>query len=129
MGEQVSDGNEREVSDIHTVYQPLRNTEVIGLVGQQPARLPIVGATARSIRAIVSSPADGEGFELPSKTSGNQGFTNESGAECGALGAREAPLDPKLAAVIDAWSTLPEAIRAGILAMIRAGGAGDSGAG
>jgi hypothetical protein len=27
---------------------------------------------------------------------------------------------PDLAAVVDAWTTLPEAIRAGILAMVRA---------
>jgi hypothetical protein len=28
--------------------------------------------------------------------------------------------DPDLAAMVDAWSTLPEAIRAGILAMAKA---------
>ncbi len=28
--------------------------------------------------------------------------------------------DPDLAAVVDAWPTLPEAIRAGILAMVKA---------
>jgi len=30
------------------------------------------------------------------------------------------PADPELAAVIDAWDRLPEAVRAGILAMVRA---------
>ena len=35
------------------------------------------------------------------------------------------PIDPDLAAVVEAWPKLPEAIKAGILAMIRAaGGAG-----
>jgi hypothetical protein len=30
-------------------------------------------------------------------------------------------VDPEMAAVVDAWPTLPAAIKAGILAMIRAG--------
>lgn len=34
----------------------------------------------------------------------------------------EGPMDPGLVAVIDAWPALPEAIRAGILAMERAAG-------
>jgi hypothetical protein len=44
----------------------------------------------------------------------------QSGAECGALGAQNAPLDPDLAAVVDAWHKLPDAIKAGILAMVTA---------
>ena len=51
---------------------------------------------------------------------GKKGVSDQSGAECGALGAREAPLDPELAAVVDAWPALPEAIEAGNPAMIRA---------
>jgi hypothetical protein len=34
--------------------------------------------------------------------------------------ARESQIDPDLARLIDAWPTLPEAIRAGIIAMIQA---------
>jgi hypothetical protein len=30
------------------------------------------------------------------------------------------PADPELAAVIDAWDRLPEAVRAGIVAMVQA---------
>ncbi len=62
------------------------------------------------------------GIEHGPKSSGNQGVGNESGAECGALGAREALNAPGLAEVVEAWPTLPEAIKAGILAMIRAVG-------
>jgi hypothetical protein len=47
---------------------------------------------------------------------------DQSGAECGALGAQNAPLDPDLAAVVDAWPALPAAIKAGILAMVQAAG-------
>ncbi len=33
------------------------------------------------------------------------------------------PIDPDLAALIGAWPTLPAALRAGIVAMVRAAGA------
>ncbi len=42
------------------------------------------------------------------------------GAKSGALTLKESAIDPSLAALIDAWPTLPDAIRAGILAMVRA---------
>jgi len=42
------------------------------------------------------------------------------GAESGALGAKKIPDDPDLAAVVEAWPKLPEAIKAGILAMVEA---------
>jgi len=35
-------------------------------------------------------------------------------------------LDPELAAVVDAWPSLPAAIKADILAMIRAADSGDN---
>jgi hypothetical protein len=44
------------------------------------------------------------------------------GAESGALGHESTAIDPALKSLIDAWPTLPEAIRAGILAMVRAAG-------
>ena len=44
------------------------------------------------------------------------------GAKNGALTSTSPTIDPALAALIDAWPTLPEAIRAGILAMVRAAG-------
>ena len=44
----------------------------------------------------------------------------ESGAESGALRVPQAPFDPELAAVVEAWGTLPEAIKTGIVAMVRA---------
>jgi hypothetical protein len=44
------------------------------------------------------------------------------GAESGAVSARVALSDPDLTAVVNAWPTLPDALKAGILAMIRATG-------
>jgi hypothetical protein len=47
----------------------------------------------------------------------------DGGAESGAPATQTAPIDAGLASVIDAWPALPNAIRAGILAMVRAAGA------
>lgn len=62
----------------------------------------------------------GAGIEHPAQNGGNSLVEGPSGAECGALDAPKAPPDPDLAAVVDAWPALPAAIKAGILAMIRA---------
>jgi hypothetical protein len=40
----------------------------------------------------------------------------------GAVAENLPPIDPGLAALIDAWPALPEAVKAGILAMVRATG-------
>jgi hypothetical protein len=61
----------------------------------------------------------GTGFERPSKNTGNSTVDPQGGAESGALGVRGRPIDPELAAVVDAWPTLPAATRSAILAMIR----------
>jgi hypothetical protein len=62
----------------------------------------------------------GTGLEHPGESTENTATSPTGGAESGALGAREAPIDPSLAAVVDAWPALPDAIKAGILAMVLA---------
>ena len=42
------------------------------------------------------------------------------GAESGAVDTEKAPVDPDLARLIDGWPGLPEAAKAGIVAMVRA---------
>lgn len=64
----------------------------------------------------------GTGFEYPANSSENRGVADESGADSGALGAQVGAIDPELGAIIDAWPTLPDAIKAGILAMVRTAG-------
>ena len=45
---------------------------------------------------------------------------NQRAAECAAVGDDLPPIDPELASVIEAWSTLPPAIREAVLATLRA---------
>ncbi len=80
------------------------------------------------------------GLEHPPEPTRNTGGTENTGAKSGAFQPDStptpppathpatppaAPLDPDLREVVDAWPTIPPAIRAGILAMIGASRPGD----
>jgi len=56
------------------------------------------------------------GVELPEHNTGKDEFQGQGGAESGA----RSPIDLDLQAIIDAWPSLTEAIKAGILAMVGA---------
>jgi hypothetical protein len=43
-------------------------------------------------------------------------FFSEFDAECGAV----ANIEPDLASIIEAWATLPDALKSGIVAMVKA---------
>jgi hypothetical protein len=45
-------------------------------------------------------------------------------AESGAVDAREAPIDPDLQAVIEAWPGLPEAVKAKVIELVQAANPG-----
>jgi hypothetical protein len=62
------------------------------------------------------------GLEPRADSSGEAAILPRGGAESGALAALEATIDPSLAAIVEAWPKVPEAIKVGILAMIRAAG-------
>ena len=59
------------------------------------------------------------GLEPPPKNTGKTAILGCGGAESGALGVRQAHVDTELSTLIDAWPELSEAIKAGILALIR----------
>lgn len=72
------------------------------------------------------------GFELPQHPCGKPHIPESGGSKSGNIGAGfggptppatppiPPPTDPELAAVVAAWGDLPPAIRAGVLAMVRA---------
>jgi hypothetical protein len=59
-----------------------------------------------------------EGIEPHAHSPDNSTNPAPGGAKSGALAA----FDPDLAALVETWPRLPEPIRAGILAMVRAAG-------
>jgi hypothetical protein len=59
-------------------------------------------------------------IRTPPENDSNSSGSGEGGAKSGALGAPEAAFDPELAAIVVAWPALPAAIKAGIMAMVRA---------
>jgi hypothetical protein len=63
------------------------------------------------------------GIEPPAKSPEETALLAVGGAESGTPATQTGPIDPGLASLIDAWPNLPDPIRAGILAMVRAAGA------
>ena len=63
---------------------------------------------------------DAAGIEPTMQNTGKTGFSKQSGAECGAVGAQNTAMDPDLVTVIERWPTLSEEVRRGIVAMVRA---------
>jgi hypothetical protein len=68
------------------------------------------------------------GFEQSKKPTGNGAVSESGGSKSGNIGPESAPkptpADPDLAAVLSAWPSLPSAIKAGVLALVRAAGGG-----
>lgn len=77
--------------------------------------------------AVETGPMGRAGLEHPPESPGNKGVSLSGGAKCGALPGDSdpnptpaTPTDPELAAVVAAWPDLPPAIRAGVLALVKA---------
>ena len=58
------------------------------------------------------------GVEHYDRSPGNNAIQGQGGAECGALGAQLAEIPHDLQVVVDAWPTLPEAVRANVVAIV-----------
>ena len=56
------------------------------------------------------------------KSSENSALSEMGAAESGAIVAENAPVDPDLQAIIERWPDLPEAMKADIVAMVKAAG-------
>ena len=60
------------------------------------------------------------GIEQKPFSSGRVEVSETAGAKSGAVDRENAPITPDLETVIEAWPTLPPAIREAVLAMLRA---------
>ena len=56
---------------------------------------------------------------MPENTEKNA-HSREGAAQGAAVGAANTPNDPDLRAIIERWADLPDAVKAGIVAMVRA---------
>lgn len=75
---------------------------------------------ASKCETVLDSQVPPRGNAHHAKTLGKSGFPSGQRAKSSAVGEETPHSDPDLEAIVDAWPTLSEAIRAGILAMIRA---------
>ena len=64
--------------------------------------------------------ADLQSDSIPRKTPGKRGAPEGTGADAGAVETKNAHDDPGLQAIIDAWPTLPDAIKGCIVVMVTA---------
>jgi len=101
---------------------------------QQPAVLPRTGSQATLVEdeknPVLQGDASGcdhspdgqvppAGIEQKPFPSGRVQVSETAGAKSGAVDRENAPITPDLETVIEAWNTLPPAIREAILAMLR----------
>ena len=102
---------------------------------QQPAVLPRTGSQATLAEdektPVLQGNASGRdhlpdgqvppaGIEQKPFSSGRVEVSETAGAKSGAVDRENAPITPDLETVIDAWPTLPPAIRTAILAIVEA---------
>ena len=60
-----------------------------------------------------------DGLETTAFPSGNTANSNEGGAESGAVGAENGPIDADLATLIQVWPELPDLTKRAILDAVR----------
>lgn len=84
-----------------------------GAIGDRDLRLP-----NRTVAGSNSRHTDFQSGDKPQKRKGKRG----SAATCQQIASSTREIPQDLQALIDAWPSLPDAIKAGILAMVRAAG-------
>ena len=67
----------------------------------------------------------GTGFETTAFSSGNTPLSETGDAKSDVNCTQSDDADPDLMAVVNAWPTLPESLKAGIVAVVRAAGKGE----
>ena len=65
---------------------------------------------------------DLKSFRGGTQGAGNKRLTKNAASDGTRVGQTLGQIDPDLEAVVTAWATLPKAIRAGVLAMVKASG-------
>jgi hypothetical protein len=77
------------------------------------------GYLAISPRLFLGKGIPPRGLEPSANIHGKVSISDLGGAKSGAVYSNLEPIDPDLQRLINAWPDLPEAIRVGVLAMVR----------
>ena len=77
---------------------------------------------AQVCATVQDTKTEEEGFERRQDSPDKTTVSKQGGAQSGAHAAPTAVSDPDLAAVVKVWPKLPEAVRVGIVAMVKAAG-------
>lgn len=104
---------------------------MVWIAQEAPGSVWISPICADHREAVQREQVGATGLEPPRFPCGKQGGPSEGGAQSGALPGDSAPkpapatpptppADPDLGAVVAAWPALPPALRAGIVAMVKA---------
>ena len=121
-----------QVTDDHfskALQKALQQPAVLPRTGSQAGlaedeKTPVLQADASGCDHLRDGQVPPAGLEpddvTPSAPEDLRQTPNQRAAECAAVGDDLPPIDPELAQVIEAWPTLPPAIREAILAMLRA---------
>ena len=83
-------------------------------------KTPVLQGFAAGCEVVQSGRVEDRGLEPGAYSSGNTRFSETRAAESGAVGAEMPPDDPRLLRIVSAWSSLPEAIRSAIVAVLDA---------
>ncbi|MBT4864957.1 MAG: hypothetical protein HON53_07565 [Planctomycetaceae bacterium] len=79
---------------------------------------PVLQGAASSCRSVQLSKVGDEGLEQPATSPQKTAISDTGGAESGAVDARNGLNDPALVSLIEAWPTLPQAVRDEIAALV-----------
>ena len=77
--------------------------------------------TIMTNRTAFRARADGEGFEEAQDSSNETTIADQSASKSASISSESTAIDPDLIRVIAAWSSLPDALRKAILAIVGAG--------
>ena len=98
---------------------------VLPRTGSQPElaahkKTPVLQGFAAGCEVVHTGQVEDRGLEPGPYSSGNTRVSEMRAAESGAVGAEMPPDDPRLLRIVSAWSSLPEAIRSAIVAVLDA---------
>jgi hypothetical protein len=114
-------GDEADADRQADRQKPLRITDLREDVRDDAAGNGNASSGTRTPNPLIKSQFDGDVSDETASTYGaSAGNDSDTDSSCGQNGCRGAVTDPELRAVVEAWTELPAAVRAGILAMVKA---------